>query len=57
MKTVEEKLADYIDALVYLHSISKNDMEDPTLSKHTRTLATAEEYTYRNIIAKLKEIK
>ncbi|AIW03664.1 hypothetical protein CPT_Pascal29 [Bacillus phage Pascal] len=57
MKTVEEQLKDYIDALVYLHSISEKDMKDSSLSKYSQTLATAEEYTYRNIIQKLREIK
>jgi hypothetical protein len=57
MKTVEEKLAEYIEVLKKLRSEAQNDMSSPQLSAHSRTLATAESYTLKNIIKQLEKIK
>ncbi|AKQ07451.1 hypothetical protein AVT25_gp30 [Bacillus phage Pavlov] len=57
MKTVEEKLAEYISILEVLKDRIEDDTNDITLSDHSRALATGEFYTLKNVINKLKEIK
>jgi hypothetical protein len=57
MKSVEEKIADYILILEQLHKISKKDSEDYELFESLRQSAVGEEMVLRKVIKALKEIK